>query len=354
MTILAAIEPVSAASLSQPSSEPTGRLSRAPRLLSLAGLEWLLEAGLLSPGFGSPLEPFSGPVRVTTPAQRQRAASGFGMDPVPVSPEATQHPVFRASWLGRALSVLESPEARVRVATATPDRPAVVLTFYLRDGFAVLGQVDQEGFYVDRPLPVIELAERLAKGASNLALPAQMTALCVLPEVYELACVLWHRRGKSLTEPITRGELESLLEPGPGRAEAARELLGVLLEVGLLEASRARFHVSESYRSWLELVWSGHILEIERTPLAGSSEAEATPERALFAGPADRRVLCEDIVAPAGEPLVLLSRLGQGEIRDRLARLLAPRPASPVPAVATPSAAGMEVAAVAPRDNDVN
>ncbi len=354
MTTLAATELMPTSSSSPSSAVSAGCLSDPPRLLSQAGLEWLLDTGLLSPGLGSPLEPFSGPIRVTSLSQRQRAALELGAS-FPSGPAPrTRGPVFRTSWLGRALAVLEYPEARVRVATATPDRPPAVVTFYLRGGLAVVGHPDREGFYVDRPISIVHLVERLAKDASNGALPAEMSALCVLPEVYELANVLWQRRGKGLAEPISRGELESLLEPGPNRGEAARELLAVLLDVGLLTASGARFYVSEGYRCWLELVWSGHILEIERMAVAAVANSDTPHERALFAGPANQRVLCEDVMAPAGEPLVVLSRLSHSEIRDRLLRLLSPRLASSIPTTVTLNAAGMDVLAVSPRGEDVN
>jgi hypothetical protein len=324
-----------------------------PRLVPTATLEWLLDQGVFEPSECSPLKRQTSTLRITSADQRARAGrellTQLGL------PESTRTSSFRfrSTWLGRALAVLERPEARLRVAIAAPGAAPRVQQFYLREGRAVAGFLDLEGFCLAEPLALSDLMELLLASSSNRALPTSLDALCVLPEVYELAAVLWQRRGKSIDEPISRREVEGLLADGPERKQAALELLNVLLEVGLLEPRGTRWFIHDNYRPWLELVWSGHVLEIERTPL-GLGESEALPQRLLFAGPPSQRVLCEDVVASAGEPLVLLSRLLRSDLKSRLARLL--RPAGAVPAmlasgVTSPPRSGDETEH---RDIDIN
>ncbi|HRC86749.1 MAG TPA: hypothetical protein PK413_14170, partial [Thermoanaerobaculia bacterium] len=233
---------------------------------------------------------------------------------------------FKASWLGRALSVLANPEARLRIALVVPGQAPIIHSLFVRDGRAVYSESDLEGFYLSEPLATSDLVEFLLATVSSRALPRELEALCLLPEVYELSSVLWKKRGKAASDPISLREVENLLESGPHRRNAALELLGVLLEVGLIEPVGSRYFITESFRPWLDLVWSGQVVEIERTPLAQPAELEAEPtgQRMIFAGPAGRRILCEDIVASAGEPLVLLTRPTRCDLKVRLSRLMRP------------------------------
>jgi hypothetical protein len=74
-------------------------------------------------------------------------------------------------------------------------------------------------------------------------------------------------------------------------AAGARRLLDGLVEAGVLAARGAEVEAAPTYRPWLEALLSGHLVEIERTPLAAAGEVD----RLSFVGPPGHRVVCGPI-----------------------------------------------------------
>ncbi len=316
----------SAKVLSAPESRPAAvdLLRLRTRLLSTASLAWLADGGYFRPGESSPLAPFSGPEPWCSAAERQRAGARLlASDPFRSGARLVAQRL-RLSPLGQALAVLERPEARLRIAIAEPYRPPKVLQLFLRGRLAVAGESDPEGFRLSEPLRLPALRSALADQLDASHIAPQLEALALLPEVFELLTALWKKQGRAVGEPLTEERLINLLGGLADGCDESRSLLTAMVAAELLEPRGAAYFLAPPLARWLDLVWSDHVLEIERQELTASGEPGAE-QRLIFAGPAGARVLCEELAgSPAGEaPVLLFQRLPRWELEQRLARHLA-------------------------------
>ncbi len=310
--------------------------------LSLAQLEWLADQGHFHPGPASPLAFLRLPLRRTSEARRTRAG-GTLMESDPWYPHRRLDCQRLAiTPLGHALRILESPTARLRLAVSRPGRAPDVRQIFVRGSLAVAAFVDPEGLRIGEPFRTATLASYLLEQVASPDLPGELEARCLVPEVFELATTLWRRLERDADEPITRSEVKALLGSRPDLDDEASDLLTAMTAARLLEGAgehlagdEAPLWLHTELRPWLRLVWSGHVVELERRSLAdgeGCEEDEdAAVERLLFAGPHGQRILCEDLPDPAGLPVLLFSRPTLVELSQRLWHFLRGAPAGDLP-----------------------
>ncbi len=301
------------------------------RLLSTACLEWLADGHFFAPKLGSPLEFLRASKRRFSGSERQQAGARLlNLDPWTHRPLLAQR--LRFSPLGQALAVLEAPEARLRIALGLPGRPPTVVQYFAKGRLAVAADLDSEGLRVAEPVRVTELLQQVVAELDSSALPAAMEAVAVLPEVFELLNALWGPGGRKVSEPITRDDLVNRLGGSTDARLQACSLLTAMVTAELLVQREEAYFLVARLASWLDRVWSGHVLEVERQALtSGEPEGSGGGEsgeglsglehRLIFVGPPGERILCEDLITGARQSVVLLSRPGSWELGDRLRRL---------------------------------
>lgn len=309
-------------------------LAAPSRLLSRASLEWLVDGGLFSPGPGSPLEHLRDSTHRLSARERQRAGIRLlDCDPWTHRPLLAQR--LRFSPLGQALAVLESPEARLRIALARPGRQPAVRQYFLRGRLAVAAEIDAEGVRLAEPQRAAELMKAVVAELDSSALPTSMEAMAVLPEVFELLNALWGPSGRGVGEPITLEDLSDRLGASPEAVAQASSLLAAMVDAELLVRREEAYFLVEKLAAWLARVWSGHVVEMERQALSRSLDAAdlesstaaaselpaGSEQRLIFVGPPGERILCEDLVTGFRQSVLLLSRPGGWELGDRLGRL---------------------------------
>lgn len=290
-------------------------------LIPTPALEWLAEAGYVRPQVGSPLVLNTISQSWSSPVERARAGARL-LERDPLSPHGRlQAQRLRLSPLGQALAVLEAPEARLRIALVTPGREPEVRQFFVRGRMAVAGYAEAGGFRLGAPVRVTALLEAVAKHLDSSHLPAEMEAFALLPEVFELLTSMWKKLDKAVDEVIQEPQLAALLGGEPALAES-RSLLQAMVMAGLLECHDRAYRLTAELRTWLKLVWSGHVVELEREWLDAPGDDRAASDRLLFAGALGERILCEDLAPEGGQNVLLLSRPGRWELGQRLLRLL--------------------------------
>lgn len=287
-------------------------LLAAERALPMAAVERLADLGYLRPADWSPLADL-------------RPAGGE--PPVPLAGDLPP-----SGGVARALAVLARPATRLRLALGAPGRPSRVHHLYVGGGSAVACRRDSTALAFSRPLPLATLRAALVGRLRSAPPPPAMDAFCLLPEIFEVLSALWRRRRRRPAVPVPLAEIDGLLDgAAPG---AAPRLVAALENAGAVRLDGGELHLAETYRRWLAPVWSGHVVEMERTPLAPGACAGAGTDWLLFAGPPDDRVLCEDLPYPAaaaerdepqpGGSLCLFRRLTAAKLEERLERLLSP------------------------------
>jgi hypothetical protein len=149
--------------------------------------------------------------------------------------------------------------------------------------------------------------------------------VALLPEVFELLTALWKTLGRAVDQPLTEARLLALLGGVSDGRGQGRSLLAAMVAAELLERRCDAYFLAPALARWLALVWSDHVVEIERLDLSRSEGSELTPERLIFAGPWGERVLCEELANPGADgaaPVLLFLRLEPWELEQRLARYL--------------------------------
>jgi hypothetical protein len=378
----------------------------AARGVPRAGLEWLGANGYLDPSGESPLTFVSQQGFRTSREQRIAAAAAlFARGELRCRRRSATRVEAPARFvnvgaggsgaLERSLAILERPQARLRFGIAEPGQMATLRELYIRGGEAVHCFSDGETALIGEPVRIEQLCASLVRHLCSPDLPADMEMLCMMPQLFELTTALWQRRGKPLAVPITAVEVAALLPAEAAEGEAVL-LLASMVEAGVLEragqgpgtAGYQQYSLSERYRRWLAVVWSGYVFEIERAEVSpkvsgthpkvsgttpanvsgtgwyvanekvspkvsgtgteGRAKVSGTAaekvsgtgwgegDRLLFVGPAGRRVLCQDLALEAPEAggaaggVMLLQRLCGAELLSRLAGLLRPVATRPV------------------------
>ena len=318
-----------------------------PRILPRAGLEWLSRNGYLNPSAESPFAYLRREVERTSRSQRTRAAASlFGAGDLLCRRRggSGRQRQRTGGALERSLAILERPQARLRFGIAEAGQLPILREFYLHGDHLVYSFSDGDTAFVGQPVRLDDVLASLVRHLSSPDLPAEMEMICMMPRLYELVVALWKHRGKPLEAVLSSAEVAQLLPTADRRA--ARELLASMTEAGILRPVDHGHTLSPAYQQWLRLAWSDSVFEIERGEPDGEGWRQRDQDRLLLVGPPGQRVLCDEVeldggpdcpVAAQGEGkgmgVMLLSRLGSGELMRRLAALL--RPAKPRGAAAS-------------------
>lgn len=308
-----------------------------PRILPRAGLEWLNDNGYINPSDESPFAFLRQEASRTSRAQRTRAAASLFASGDLLCRRRTRGGrgvVTAGGVLERSLAILERPQARLRFGISESGQLPTMREFYLCGNHLVSSFSDGETAFVGEPARLEDVLACLVRHLASPDLPAQMEMICMMPQLYELVTVLWKQQGKPLAESLSRAEVARLLPDGDRRA--AGELLASMTEAGVLRPGDRGHTLSPAYQHWLGLAWSDSVFEIERGEPDGDGWGRREQDRLLFVGPPGQRVLCEDVALDGGKAegsasgdqpgrgVMLLSRLGGGDLIRRLATLLRP------------------------------
>jgi hypothetical protein len=340
----------------RPVSGAVDPFAERPNPVPLAAVAGLVVRGCLVPGPGSPLLRPPGEGARPSRARRETAIADLisrGLLPELPAGAAGRRRLLAAEPLGRALSVLERPQARLRIGVGSPGGRSQVVQLYTAAGWVAAGFVAEEEIWVGDAFPLASLIAYLLQELASEPPDGDLDALALWPMLFQLTTALWPRRGKRPDEAVSTGEVAALLADDPACGDRARGLLREMAAAGLVEREETGVVLSPPYRSWLEPVWSGHVFEIERTspqPRRSGGASQGPREgggRLLFAGPPGHRVLCEDAAsrtllaaAPAARPplaeppderLMIFSRPSRRELIALVGGLLGPI-ASPPPA----------------------
>ncbi|MEM7481877.1 MAG: hypothetical protein AAF481_11940 [Acidobacteriota bacterium] len=296
----------------------------APRAVSREVLADLRRAGGFEPVSASPLASF--------------AAGGGGL---PVSDASPAEDLADQDFLA-SLHLLANPELRLRVGLASPGAvareggPSIRLAhLYVRGSRVVRCEESADRVWIGPPLRLNDLVETLKELLSSRPLvesAGEPAVLALWPIIADLAKILWPSgRG----HPIRRRHALLRLDHAVHDPALARRLLGALGESGIVLEAAGRISLSSAYRPWIEALFSGHRVEIERVELL--SEAPRSEERALFVGWPGRRVQLEEVshqdlealavpgvAGPAGlsEDCLLLTHLPDPALEARLIELV--------------------------------
>lgn len=298
----------------------------------MAALEWLGEQGFLSPEPQSPLAFLrQQESRIGSPDRHAAGADLLrrGLVSASWSPEVRRRRLLDSGPLGASLKILERPEARLRIGIGAPESPVRITDLYLAGGEAVLGALDDEALYLGATIPRDRLIDYLV---DELAASGDSDAFCLWPMLYRLTTALWPSCGR---EPRAEISIDDIEARAPGQSAS---LVEQMLAADLVARRGDRLALTDHHRRWLEPLWSGHVFEIERTPMEPWNGGRE--DRCLFVGSPGERVLCEEVPSHqllgdghAGFPedhLLLLTCPGRSELTARLAQLL--DDCSPVPA----------------------
>lgn len=311
--------------------------------LPWAALEWLCDQGLIEPSSESPISRVLDPDAWSPLPRREEAAAQLARSgAVRAAARSTSIGTFELEGrLASALGILEQPVLSVRVGIAEPGPRTTVFQFFLARGLAVAGQLDAHGIELLPSMTVDDFRATLLRHLDSSLLPEGMQCFSMLRPLYWLTTAFWPERGKSASAVLTDEEIAELV----GDREEAESLLASLAAAGVVRR-RGTTRLAAAYRRWLEMMWSGHVFEVDFQPSVEAANAATADieERLLFVGPPGRRLLCQEVDVPhlAGNALrredrqlLVLSRLRPSEVSALLDRLLAPATTSAETSAAT-------------------
>lgn len=265
-----------------------------PLALPLAALEWLHEEGHLKPTKASPFG-FLGEVKPKSSAAQRTAAAAeleahglsFGS-----GKSSKNGPLFV-----RGLTILAAPEARITV-THVDAAPATkrVVHLFVAGAEASIGYFDEQAFYVGPATSTVEIASRLFKQLHGRAPESPLETVQVWPTQLRLVTALWAGAGNDAGASVPVKQALGLLEKAGLSAGDAKLAIGALAEAEIVAAAKDVLTLTPGWAPWLRLVWSGHVLELERQLLPRKGLPETGDvERLLFLGPPGERVECDHV-----------------------------------------------------------
>jgi len=266
--------------------------------LSQAALEWLLEEGGLEVSEASPFGFLLRTPRRFSPKQRAAAAetelAARGVTPAKASPPGAngKPPGFES-----ALRVLARPEALLRITISTPAGSPAIVSLFTRGDQGSVYYFDQDGFNVGSPVELTTVAASLEQQVQGPGPLEGEAAVAFWPSVLATLTQIWTAVKCDVAASVRRSDaLARMGSPGPAE-DTAGPALDELVQTGVLQATNGDLSIPPRYRPWLQLVWSGHLFQVNRLPLPaqGPPPAPEKGENLLFVGPPGRRVYCRDL-----------------------------------------------------------
>ena len=296
-------------------------------MLSLATMEWLVDEGQLTPTAASPFGCVVRSKRRTTAEERAAAAQR----------ELGDAPSLA---LMQALEISARPDARIRLTTTSPIRPAQQITLLRRDDKLAQCGFNTEGFLFGEPIAVDALVSQLASHLTGQPPSASTTDRLLSPRALGLLTALWPENRLASTHALTIEAAQTACKRLADQGTAARPVMDILMACGYVREKDGIFLLDDEWRPWLERLWSKEYFELEATPLP-EADFEATRlaegrERLLFVGSAGHRIvsravdperfddvtLAEPSQEGRDEPTIALSFLDGGFLVDVLRSFL--------------------------------
>ncbi len=270
--------------------------------LSLPALEWLLESGSLSPSPRSPIafllkQPLRTSLEERIAAGKEVVQKGLlrGIS------SATARTDRSAQLLGTALEILAQPTSRIRVTVITPSDQPLLITLFSAGEKVTLGYFDSRALHVAEPFGIRELVQNLERNVDSGPQIGPARVLIWASQI-RLSTFIWGGCDKRATEAIRRSDALSALSRAKFNPEDASAIITCLLKTGVIEESNDWLVLQSVYRNCMDLVWSGHLFEIERTTLRDNvspDDQRDASKRLLFVGPPGRRLLCTHLTVSA-------------------------------------------------------
>lgn len=267
--------------------------------LSYAGLEALIETGLLKPVAGSPLDALKAPFKTDEGA---RAAAGAALHK-------------NATWR-TAASIAAHAKTLLEVTEVKRGESPFTAKVYLHLDETCAVTVTPAGLLVDSPLPLKQLLSRLANRIA-LDRPMKGPSVALLPSEISLVAHLWPDQGKPLTAAQGPDELENTLARfGVDRLQA-RQTIELLKAIKLLAVKGKGVIVAPTHVAALEAFWSGELFELTGGTVDGSRATTL-----MFTGAHGKRLRMQRVQAKeTGEETLVFHADARGEVRSMIAAL---------------------------------
>lgn len=268
--------------------------------ISLDTLDWLVRKGHLKPFKCSPFgfllysKPREGLMSLTMAAEQELQANGlqFGSSKVKPSRLGAQYQ--------ESLQLLAQPQACLRISSVTPGQQPVQVTLFIKGDKACNAYFEEEALCVGTPMDLTAVSRTLINTSTTESNELEGLDVTVWPSLFRMMTLIFHDAELKRVETLTRPAALARLAKVGMNSKAATEVLEGLKEAELVKETDQGVSIHPSAHPWLELTWSGHLLELEYTSLPEGTEADlsklaASTDRLLFVGPADQRVLCTNL-----------------------------------------------------------
>jgi hypothetical protein len=247
---------------------------------------------------------------------------------VPAS-SADLPPAFAAS-----VAIAAQPEAYVRILILAPEQDEQIVGVLARSGKGVSFSLGEGSVGLGQAQPLAELVVSLAPGLVNPALVGNDVWL--FPSVVQLLTGLW-QEDPDPARPLSRAAVIERLKTPDFPQEQAEAFVKGAVGSGAVKQDGDQLTIEPSLRPWLQVLWSGHAVQVEWVPLPPETPLEQAiegpREHLLFVGPPGQRVLSESVTGealaahlggrkPREESMLHLSALPVDGIAKRLRALL--------------------------------
>lgn len=307
-------------------------LQTEPLRLSMAALEWLAESGL-SIRAASPFGFLRTGKHSSTKEDRNAAEKEMNGIGIALKIDSKVRPSPEAALFQHAIEIVARPQAQITISAMDPKEDPLYVPLLLADEFVSLGYFDQEAFYVGAPVGLSALASALERKLQNEPDSENHSELCIGASELQLVTILWASANKNTSEPISRTDAIAALTNAGLKQSDAEEALNELCNINFLEEKEGTYLFRAPYDYWMKVISSGHIMEIEYTPLPEEDDLEAlenvdeASQRLLFIGSPKNWYLCDNWSSSEISELAEDSEPSGLEDEEKMITLIRPEPA---------------------------
>jgi tetratricopeptide (TPR) repeat protein len=268
-----------------------------PLRITYHTVQWLAESGLMQFTGASP---FKSMIRDTSSQGSglsdapEEALRARGIDTCrPIDWRSTTSFVSEGDAFRYSLGILAAPEHLLSIITKEPRKSLARSVLYIAHGHATAGYVRNGEFFVGAPIILTDVTTIISAQLCGGAGADQGLRISLSSFQIGVISQLWKAQHQELTLNWRQAE-HALTAAGLTRNQSQLTLTE-LIEKGALDQSAGILTIQDSYRQCLELLWSGHSVELGLVPLQSHRvpAEKADSKRLAFVGPPGSRILFE-------------------------------------------------------------
>ncbi len=165
---------------------------------------------------------------------------------------------------------------------------------------AVLGYFDTEAFYLGPAIEIESLVHQFAAKLDGSSQDARSARIIMWPTQVRVGTIIWRTLGKTPRDSISRQDAIAVLGRAGLTQPDGEAILREAVKAGFFQETNNKLTLPTLYRRCFNLFWSGHLFEIECTPLMGTRledlvNTSKKAKRLLFVGPLGQAALCETL-----------------------------------------------------------